>query len=311
MTIPSGPPASLANLSARQVKDLGLLTSGTYGPPGSTSFESDSLSASLANSLQRKLDSLGWSLFKLIWKPRDMPSGGQIYALRGSARSPEDRTIFVNDSTGVLQSWPTPTARDHKDGSSVGTAETNGLLGRVAWLAGWPTPVASDEKWRYSNQDGAMKRLASGKQMCLESVAHLAAPLLGWASPTASDGSGGRTKKTEGGGGAYLDVQARLAGWPTPLAAPTGPESHGQSSGKYREKVLEMVGEPSISSSATTPKVRFTGRLRSGHSRWLQRIPTGWANYLPTATRSTRKQPKPSSKRGPSTRPSNLDRILG
>jgi len=311
MTTQSGPHPSLASLSARQVKDLGLLTSGTYGPPGFTSFESDALSASLANSLQRKLDSLGWSLFKLIWKPRAMPSGGQIYALRGSARPQEDRTIFVNDSIGVLRSWPTPTSRDHKDGASIGTAETNGLLGRVAWLAGWPTAVASDEKWRYSNQDAALRRAASGKQMCLESTAHLAAPLSGWASPTASDGSGGRTKKTKGGGGAYVDAQARLAGWPTPLAAPTGPASHGQSSGKYREKVLELVGDPSISSSATTPKVRFTGRLRSGHSRWLQRIPTEWANYLPTATRSTRKPPKPSSGRGSSTRRKKLSRILG
>lgn len=311
MTTQSGPHPSPASLSARQAKEKHLLTSGTYGPPGSTSFESDSLSASLANSLQRLEGSLGWSLFKLIWKVRVMPSGAPIFALRGSARSPEDRTIYVNDSTGVLQSWPTPTARDHKDGASVGTAETNGLLGRVAWLAGWPTAVASDEKWRYSNREMAEKRAASGKQMCLESTAHLAVPLTGWGSPTASDGSGGRTQKTEGGGGVYLDVQARLAGWPTPLAAPGGEASHGQSSGKFREKILEMVGEPSISSSATTQKVRFTGRLRSGHSRWLQRIPTGWANCLPTATRSTRKRPKPSPKRGSRTRPRNLDDILG
>jgi len=39
-----------------------------------------------------------------------------------------------------LTSWATPTTRDHKDGSSVGTVETNGLLGRQVWLSS-PTPT--------------------------------------------------------------------------------------------------------------------------------------------------------------------------
>lgn len=37
MTGPHGPAVALVNLSARQARELGLLTSGTSGQPGSTS----------------------------------------------------------------------------------------------------------------------------------------------------------------------------------------------------------------------------------------------------------------------------------
>ena len=39
----------------------------------------------------------------------------------------------------ALSGWATPTTRDHKDGSSVGTVETNGLLGRQVWSCPAPT----------------------------------------------------------------------------------------------------------------------------------------------------------------------------
>jgi hypothetical protein len=39
----------------------------------------------------------------------------------------------------------TPTTRDHKDGTSVGTVPENGLLGRQVWTAaGWATPCTTD-----------------------------------------------------------------------------------------------------------------------------------------------------------------------
>jgi hypothetical protein len=40
-----------------------------------------------------------------------------------------------------LASWATPTVRDHKDGASVGSAPTNCLLGRQAWLATEALPL--------------------------------------------------------------------------------------------------------------------------------------------------------------------------
>ena len=45
-----------ANLSARQARELGLLTSGTYGPHSSTSSKSASLQSSLESRLTRRLN---------------------------------------------------------------------------------------------------------------------------------------------------------------------------------------------------------------------------------------------------------------
>ena len=54
----------------------------------------------------------------------------------------------VSVSTGERSGWPTPTTRDHKDGSYCPNVESNALLGRVVWTAG-PLPTglnASTEK---------------------------------------------------------------------------------------------------------------------------------------------------------------------
>src|SRR6185369_319119 len=166
--VPYGRDPVRANLSAKQAKALGLLTSGIFGPRGTGSSASATLASSLENRLRVRMASLGSTLYKLTWKMRTTPAGHSICALRGSALRMSD-----NDST----SWPTPTTRDHKDGASDGTAPINGLLGRTAWLASWPTTQASDEKWRYSTTDGALRRLLSGKQMSMEATAHLMEPL--------------------------------------------------------------------------------------------------------------------------------------
>src|SRR5262249_19589185 len=65
-----GPVPVRANLSARQAKGLGLMTSGTYGLHGSTSSRAQSLvlSRSLANRLRATTDLLGSTLYRLTWK---------------------------------------------------------------------------------------------------------------------------------------------------------------------------------------------------------------------------------------------------
>ena len=57
-----------ANLSARQAKEMGLLTSGTFGPTSSISSVSTDLSMSLANRLQAVTQIHGSTLYKLTWK---------------------------------------------------------------------------------------------------------------------------------------------------------------------------------------------------------------------------------------------------
>lgn len=85
MTAPSGRGAALANLSARQVRELGLQTSGTYGPPGSTSSRSVGLQSSLESSLRKRLN--GSDLWRVIWKEWVTPWGAVLSKPRALARS--------------------------------------------------------------------------------------------------------------------------------------------------------------------------------------------------------------------------------
>src|SRR5271155_2783159 len=91
MTAQSGPDPARANLSARQAKEAGVLTSGTHGPRSFTSLRLSVLSRSLGNRLQAKTALLGSTLFKLTWKLRDTPSGLWISALRASVRRTSDK----------------------------------------------------------------------------------------------------------------------------------------------------------------------------------------------------------------------------
>lgn len=130
-----------ANLSARQAKALGLLTSGTYGQRSSTSSSSAALALSLASRLQAQTDLLGSTLYRLTWKARVTPLGRSIPALRATARP-----TFGSDCG--LSGWITPAARDWKDTPGM-TAQRDGKdrldqLPRQAFLAGWTTPTATD-----------------------------------------------------------------------------------------------------------------------------------------------------------------------
>jgi hypothetical protein len=151
MTVLYGQVPVLANLSARQAKETGLLMSGTYGPRGSTLSEPSALNRSLASRLQ--VLCRGSTLFKQTWKLKATPAGRLLWAHTASALRTSD-----NDSTGwpspkannnntgagtrgeggenlqTVASWATPTTRDWKDGASDGTAPINGLLGRQSWL---------------------------------------------------------------------------------------------------------------------------------------------------------------------------------
>ena len=84
LTVESGPEAVRANLSARQAKEAGLMTSGTYGPRSSILSKSAVLQRFLENKLRRKTASLGSTLYRLTWKERITPSGRAIFALRAS-----------------------------------------------------------------------------------------------------------------------------------------------------------------------------------------------------------------------------------
>jgi hypothetical protein len=172
MTLLSGPEAALVSLSVSLDAYEESQTRATCGQCGPGSFKSRALQSYLANRLSARLQGCGSTLYSLTWKTSTTPAGRQICALRASApRTSAKDTIgwpspVVNDSKGSdyaysrgdhskpalklggaakLAAWatPTPTVRDHKDGSAIGTAPVNALLGRQVWLAGSSAQMAN------------------------------------------------------------------------------------------------------------------------------------------------------------------------
>jgi hypothetical protein len=181
-TGPSGPDLARANLSARQAKAAGLLTSGTCGRRGSISSASASLQSSLENRLRARTALLGSTLYTLTWKQRVTLSGLAICALRASGRRTSDK------GSGLL-GWPTPAARDFRSESAseeYHQGRADQVRGKpLPWvahmLAGWPTPNAgpqndTDSKWQERRTECKERHGNNGFGMTLGMASTLAGP---------------------------------------------------------------------------------------------------------------------------------------
>lgn len=257
-----GPVPVLANLSARQAKALGLMTSGTCGRPGFTSSASAALQSSLENRLRAVTQALGSTLFKLTWKAWATPSGLSRSRLRASAL----RTSGI-DCSG----WPTPTARDHFPAHSAEYIAEKKALGHgmanlndLVQLAGWNTPTTAviDHK---SKPPIIGNRKPTDPQISLADQAyHLAS----WQTPTSIDSRRGEYQYDQGD-----KSRPRLSN--LGMARMAGPAR------------LTASG---VLLTGSCAGMESGGQLAPSHSRWLMGLPRAWDECAPKSLPKSRKK---------------------
>lgn len=237
-----GPVPVRANLSARQAKDLGLLTSGTYGQRSSISSKSAALQKSLENKLRARTQTLGSTLYNLTWKAWVTPSGRSRFRLRASVRRTSE-TGFIG--------WPTPIASDSRGSAGVGKLE----LPNIAKLAGWASPTAQD------GSRGGLPPRPQDTGIPLSQQVTFA----GWPTPTSTDYKGAPSKpySERGGGKKGMRLDAAAHHWLTNTAQPAR---------------LTATGEMLTGSSAG---MESGGQLSPHMSRWLMGLPPAWCECAP------------------------------
>jgi hypothetical protein len=175
----------LANLSARQAKDAGLLTSGTYGPPGSGSLSSVALESCLASRLRARLVDAGSILYRLTWRHVLTPSRRVCFLLRASARRTKD--------TGY-GGWPTPVMNDAAGSDyAYGNGDRTKVtlkLGGVAKLAAWATPTTRDYRSESASDGFNERRWTHPRGKPLSAEATLASGPTPTGSPAATASTG-------------------------------------------------------------------------------------------------------------------------
>lgn len=234
-----GPDRVLASLSPRQAKEMGLLTSGTYGLRGSTLSSSADLASSLVSRYRAKTRCLGSTLFTLTWKVRYTPSQRPIFAVRASGLRISDRDCT---SLAKLANWKTPCERDHHPaGKHLNDQQDQIQLAHQVELTNWRSPSASD------GEGGVMEiRAETAGKYKLRDEAELA-NLGAWPSPMA--GTPAQNGYNEAGNTDSSRKTVELVSWPTPC-------QQGGPNGGPNQGTDRLPGAADLAASWATPAVR-------------------------------------------------------
>ena len=156
-----------ASHSLQPGKEKEKTTSDISGQSSLISSASASLQQSLESKLQQLSDMGGSTIYKLTLKRKDTPQGRSYFQLAASAPRIKEsvssswQTPTTSDTNGVRKpdgkrglglntqaqsAWPTPAARDGKDGAapSVVNSGRSDKMAHCVHLLPWATPTATD-----------------------------------------------------------------------------------------------------------------------------------------------------------------------
>lgn len=313
-----GQEALPVSLSQSQESRKAQTMSDTCGPSGSGSSESASLQQYLESKLLPLSDKDGLIPCKKIWKQKTTPARRRYCQLQVSVLSTKE-----TDSG----SWPTPAARDGKDGAAPSVVNS-GRSDKMAHcvhliedVSRWPTPAARD----YKGVSGAGRQ--ERKNHPTDTLPNAAVSVTNWPTPRASERVQTNLDKIAETGSSWLgqgrgatvstmvrmiDEATTVQGlWATPntldYMAPKSEEAlkrqaQGARKGRtfpcnLREQVdvrsqeiyADMAsGTESKPSSAKTEK-SAPSQLNPRFSLWLMGYPIEWARCAERVTPLSRK----------------------